>query len=238
MEKESSLINRMRQVEYFKGLSTQDIAMIVRSGEFLRVPAGTMLFQEDTPCYGLCVLLRGEIHLYKLGEEGQENIIAVIQPVIMFNEAAAIDCDPNPVTAIAYKNSFVWRVGCKSFHEGLERFPKLGIGLLPVLARRNRKLIQKYSDLSFRPVRDRLAILLLKKSDQGKDVINREENSIQQLAAHIAANPVVVSRILGELREAGLVESNRQEIVVLQPDKLANLVSLDLDQPELKPSKD
>ena len=87
-------------------------------------------------------------------------------------------------------------------------------------------------------MRDRLAILLLKKSDQGKDVINREENSIQQLAAHIAANPVVVSRILGELREAGLVESNRQEIVVLQPDKLANLVSLDLDQPELKPSKD
>lgn len=238
MEEEGSLINRMRRVEHFKRLSTQDIVTIVRSGEFMRVPAGTMLFQEDTPCYGLCVLLRGEVHLYKLGEEGQENIIAVIQPVIMFNEVAAIDCQTNPVTAIAHKKSLVWRVDCKSFHEGLERFPKLGLGLLPVLARRNRKLIQKYSDLSFRPVRERLAIFLLKKSERGTVTIRREENSIQQLAAHIAASPVVVSRILGELRDSGFVESNRREIVVLHPELLARMVSLDLEQSELKSSRD
>jgi CRP/FNR family transcriptional regulator len=232
MEQETSLIGRMKKVEYFSNLSTRDITTILRSGEIMRIPAGQILFHEEAPCFGLCVLLRGEIHMYKLGSEGQENIIAVIKPVIMFNEISAIDTQPNPVTALAYKNSLVWRADCKSFQEGLIRFPKLGLGLLPVLARRNRRLIAKYADLSFRPVRERLAIILLEKSKQGSIQINRKENTIQQLAAHVASNPVVISRILGEFRDLGLIESNRHFISVIQPDALAQLASLNLFQQE------
>jgi CRP/FNR family transcriptional regulator len=233
MENESSLIGRMKQVEYFKKLSTRDITMILRSGEFLRVSAGNTLFHEEAPCFGLCVLLRGEIHLYKMGNQGQENIIAVIKPVIMFNEVSAIDSRPNPISAIAFKNSLIWRVSCKDFHEGLERFPKLGLGLLPVLARRNRKLITKYADLSFRPVRERLAILLLEKSNLGSNEILRSENTTQQMAAHVASSAVVISRMLGDFRDRGLVECSRHHICVIKPYELADLASLDLlrDEP-------
>lgn len=228
MDKESSLIDRMKKVEYFNNLTTGDITTILRSGEFLRIPADSIIFHEEESCYGLCVLLRGEVHLYKLGREGQEDIIAVIKPVIMFNEVPAIDSLPNPVTALAYKTSLIWRADCKSFQEGLKRFPKLGLGLLPVLARRNRKLINKYADLAFRPVRERLAIILLVKSRQGTEEIDRGENTIQQLAAHVASNPVVISRILGEFRDLGLVESNRKFIVVKKPNELALLAHLDI----------
>lgn len=238
MERESSLISRMKQVEYFKKLSAQDITTIVRSGEFLHFPAETMIFQEDACSYGMCVLLKGEVHLYKVGEEGQENIMAVILPVIMFNEAAAIDCLPNPVSAVAFKSSFIWRVNCKDFQAGLERFPKLGLGLLPILARRNRKLISKYADLSFRPVSERLAILLLQISERGEKAIDRSENTIQQLAAHIATNPVMISRILGEFRDAGIVETSRQKIIILHPEELAEQASIELDKPELSILKD
>ena len=226
MEKESSLISRMKRVENFKHLSTRDLTLILRSGEFLRIPAESTLFYEDEACYGLCVLLSGEIHLYKLGSQGHENIISVIKPVIMFNEVPAIDGQPNPVTAFAFKNSFVWRVNSEDFQEGLDRFPKLGLGLLPVLARRNRRLIGKYADLSFRPVRDRLAIFLLKHSNLGTKEIIRSQNTIQQMAAHIVTTPVVISRELGELRKGGFIECNRQHILVTDPDGLAHIGSL------------
>lgn len=228
MDNENSLINRMKKVEYFKNLSTRDITTILRSGEILRIPAGNTIFHEEAPPFGLCVLLRGEVHLYKLGREGQEDIIAVIKPVIMFNEVPAIDSLPNPVTALAYKNSLIWRADSQTFNEGLERFPELGLGLLPVLARRNRKLIAKYADLSFRPVRERLAIILLDKSKQGTIEIDRHENTIQQLAAHVASNPVVISRILGEFRELDLIESDRHIISVKNPDEMARLACVHL----------
>lgn len=102
-----SLVERMRRIIHFKDLSDVDLLSIVRAGGIKKYSADTTIFYEEAACYGLCVLLRGEVHLYKLGPEGQENIIAVIKPVIMFNEVAAIDGGPNPATAVAHKKSVV-----------------------------------------------------------------------------------------------------------------------------------
>ncbi len=223
------LIERMKRIIHFQKLSERDLLTILQAGEFKKFSPGENIFLEDAPCYGLCVLLRGEVHLYKLGVEGQESIIAVITPVIMFNEVAVIDGLSNPVTAIAYKQSLIWRADYESFQIGLEKFPGLGLGLLPILARRNRKLIAKYADLSFRPVRERMAILLLDLSSYGKNPIDRKEHSIQQMAAHIATVPVVISRTLGEFRDEGYVDCTRTSIVVNQPEALAQIALLKLE---------
>ncbi len=224
----SSLTERMKQVISFKNISDLDLSSIVQAGNIRRYSAENIIFFEGAPSYGFCVLLRGEIHLYKLGPEGQENILAVIKPVIMFNEVAAIDGEANPVSAIAYKNSIVWHADFENFQHGLETFPELGVGLLPVLARRNRKLIDKYSALSFLPVRARVAMLLLELSHHGRDTIVRKNHSIQEMAAHIATTPVVISRSLGELGEDGYIECTRKAIKIICPEKLSDL-ALDLN---------
>jgi CRP-like cAMP-binding protein len=223
------LASRMKRLRHFRLLSEKDILTIIRAGRIRTFGEGETIFMEDDPCSGLCVLLGGEVHLYKLGPEGQENIIAVIRPVIMFNEVAVLDEGPNPITAIAVKKSTVWMADLETFKYGLDRFPQLGLGLLPILARRNRMLASRYADLSFRPVRERLAILLLELSEHGRLVINRRENTIQKMAARTATVPVVVSRKLGELREDGLVECTRDTIRVLDPKGLAEMALIRLD---------
>jgi CRP-like cAMP-binding protein len=227
-----ALIERMQRIIHFQNLSERDLLTILQAGEFKRFKAGTTIFYESEPCFGLCVLLKGEVHLYKLGPEGQENIIAVIKAVIMFNEIAAIDGEANPVTAVAHKNCLIWKTDYDSFQFGLQKFPGLGLGLLPILARRNRKLIAKYADLSFRPVRERLAILLLELSKYGNRTIKRKEHTIQQMAAHAATVPVVISRTLGEFRDEGLIECSRDLITIYHPDELAVLALIDLEPME------
>jgi CRP/FNR family transcriptional regulator len=224
-----SLIEKMKRIIHFQNLSESDLLTILQAGKFKRYSPGSTIFYESDPCFGLCVLLKGEVHLYKLGPEGQENIIAVINAVIMFNEVAAIDGEPNPVSAITHKSCLIWKTDYETFHLGLQKFPGLGVGLLPVLARRNRKLIAKYADLSFRPVRERVAILLLDLSSYGEDIIFRKEHSIQQMAAHTATVPVVISRTLGEFRDEGFIESNRDQIIIHRPKALASLALLDFE---------
>jgi CRP/FNR family transcriptional regulator len=219
----------MKRLRHFRLLSDGDIMTIIRAGRIRTFGAGQTVFMEGDPSSGLCVLLGGEIHLYKLGPEGQENIIAVIRPVIMFNEVSVLDGGPNPATAIAFKHSVIWMADREAFELGLERFPQLGLGLLPILAKRNRMLADRYADLSFRPVRARLAILLLELSEHGREDINRRENTIQQMAARTATVPVVVSRRLGELREAGLVECTRTLIRVLDAQGLADIAFFKLE---------
>jgi CRP/FNR family transcriptional regulator len=219
----------MKRLSHFHRLSEGDIITIIRAGQIRTFRPGEQIFLEDDPCKGLCVLLAGEVHLYKLGPGGQENIIAVIRPVIMFNEASVLDGGPNPVTAVAFKRSIVWIADRETFEYGLERFPQLGLGLLPILAKRNRQLISRYADLSFRPVRERLAILLLELSDYGRHEINRKENTIQQMAARAATVPVVLSRTLGDLKEVGHIECTRGTIRVVDPKALAEMALLKLE---------
>ena len=62
-------------------------------------------------CAGMFVLLAGQVHLRKLGPQGQESILAVIEPVIMFNEVAVLDGGPNLTTAVAAQDSACGRSG-------------------------------------------------------------------------------------------------------------------------------
>jgi len=225
----SSIAKRMKRIIHFKDYSDRDLLSIVRAGTIKRYPVGSIIYHEGGESYGLGVLFKGEVHLYKLGPRGQENIISVVKPVIMFNEISAIDGGENPETAVAYKSCIIWSASHEVFKAGLDRFPELGLGLLSVLARRNRRLISKYADLSFRPVSERLAMLLLNLSEHGERKIIRKENSIQQMAALVATDPVVISRKLGEFKEAGIIECSRVTIIVHSPEKLADLAQLDME---------
>lgn len=223
------LVERMSHISHFKGLKTEDLLNIIRAGVIKKYKEEEVIFHEGFDCFGLCVLLKGEVHLYCLGPDGQENIISEIQPVIMFNEVAALDGGKNPVTAIASKDSIIWHVDFDTFQYGLKGFPQLGLGLLPVLARRNRKILSKYSNLSFREVKERLILLLLELSDNGYRVIARKNYTIQEMAAHIVTSPVLISRLLGELKNEGLIDCTRQEIILLKPQDMARMVLIELE---------
>jgi CRP/FNR family transcriptional regulator len=225
----ADLIPRMSRLEHFKNLSYSELKTIIEIGQIHRFAAGTRIFLEGDSCSGLYVLLSGQVHLYKNGPQGQENIIAVIKPVIMFNEVAVLDGGTNPVTAVPFKDSTIWRANSERFNLIMERYPKIALGLLPILAARNRWLISQYEDLSFLSVRARMAKLLLELSDFGGSSINRREYSINDMAARVATVAEAVSRTLSLFRENGWVTSSRTEIVVIQTEELAGLAQLDTD---------
>ena len=225
----SLLIKRMGRLPHFRKLSETDLEAIIRAGQTRRAAAGTTLFREEEPCAGLFVLLNGRVHLHKISPEGRDNIMAVVEPVGMFNEVPVLDGGVNPATAIVSQDATLWHIGCEAFHELLEQYPQIALGLLPILAARNRWLVSKYEDLSFRGVRARTAKLLLELSENGRSPINRQEHNVATLAAHICTVPEAVSRALASFREQGHIRSSRSQIVVLQPEELAQLAQINLE---------
>ena len=121
------LIAQLQRVEHFKRLPEVDVRAIVTAGRVRRFAAGETLFAEGAPCAGMFVLLTGQVQLRKLGPQGQESILAVIEPVIMFNEVAVLDGGPNLTTAAAAQDCMVWQIGCDSFQVLLARYPMLGL---------------------------------------------------------------------------------------------------------------
>ncbi len=223
-----SLIERLRSVTHFRSFTPAQLKTVVTSGTIKKFVTGETIFREGEPCAGMYVLLRGKIHLCKLGPNGQMTILSVVEPVIMVNEVAVLDGGPNPITAIAAEDCLTWQIGHLAFQDLLDKMPEIGLSLLKVLARRNRQMLSQYEDISFRNVVSRTAKLLLDISSGGKQPIDRRKCSIEEMARRIATVPEAISRSLNVIKNRGLIEVNRAAITVLLPQELAALAMLEI----------
>jgi CRP/FNR family cyclic AMP-dependent transcriptional regulator len=226
MDESPNLLESIKTVRHFRKLNLSELTAIISAGQVRRFRVGETIFIEDDPCAGMFVLIRGMVHLCKSGPQGQVNIMAVIEPVIMFNEITVLDGGPNPTTAIAVQNCLVWQIGYEAFQRLLEKIPQVGLSLLNVLATRNRQMITHYEDLSFRSVVARTSKLLLDLSNYGRHPIDRRHCSIEEMASRIATVPEAISRSLNAIKTAGVVRVSRTEIVVLSLEKLVVMAQI------------
>lgn len=222
-----ALAKQLRTVPHFQGMTDADLKTIVAAGQVRRFPAGTPIFSEGDPSAGMFVLMQGTVQLFKTGPQGQESIIAIVEPIIMFNEVSALDGGPNLTTAHATQDCVTWNVSHPHFRALMERYPQVGLGLLRVLALRYRALAAQYEDLSFRTVLARTAKLLLDLSRNGTHVIQRRTHTNQELAARIATVPEAFSRSLKVFKDDGYILSTRDQIQVINPATLARLAQLE-----------
>jgi CRP-like cAMP-binding protein len=232
METPENLAHRLGNVSHFMKLPLADRLSIILAGQMRLYSADTVIFSEEETCAGMFVLLKGHVHICKLGPQGQHNIIADIVPVIMFNEVALLDGGPNPYTAIATQNCFAWHISHQAFQKLLQRYAKdqymqVALGLLDIMASRYRQLLDSYADLSFLTVPIRVAKLIYELSEKGQVPINRSDTSINEMAAHIATVPEAISRSLNLLRCQGIIHTTRTKITVLKPDELARLAQVE-----------
>lgn len=225
-----NLIDRMKNIPHFKNLSIGDLARIIQAGSIRKVEKDSVLLHEGDPCGGLFVLLQGEVCLQKVGPEGHNFILTVLEPVTMFNEVAVLDHGNNPARAVTLTKARVWNTDCGTFHHLMKTYPQIALGLLPIMAQRNRMLITRYEDLSFLSVRERTAKLMLELSNYGQEEIHREQHPIQSLSARISTAPEVISRAMNSIKQQGYIEYNRQTIKILQPRNLAKIAHIDTEQ--------
>lgn len=234
MDNIEQLANQLGNVSHFKSLPLTDRLNIVRAGQMRLISEGTIIFSESDPCEGMFVLLHGHVHLCKIGPQGQENIIADLNPVIMFNEVALLDGGPNPYTAIADKNSLVWQVKLEAYAFLLKKYAQepymqVSLGLLKIMAGRYRSLLENYGDLSFLTVPVRVSKLLYELSCQGKIPIQRNQIPITEMAARIATVPEAISRSLNFLKCQGIINTSRTKITIEKPKELAHLAQIEPD---------
>jgi CRP-like cAMP-binding protein len=224
-----NLAQRLQKIEHFQNISLQEIKGIISAGNILTYPKDHYIFTENEPSSGMYVLLKGQVQLCKISLQGQVSILSVIDPVIMFNEVSALDGGQNPTTAITIQESVLWHITSEKLQNLILQYPHIGLGLLKVLANRNRKLISLFQDLSFRPLLSRTAKLLLEISDNGKQNIFRKEYPNYQLAARISTVPEAFSRCLKTFRNQNMIRTDSNKIEILDPQELKKTAMLDLN---------
>jgi CRP/FNR family transcriptional regulator len=214
-----NVIDLLAAVPYFAGLDRAALETIARSTIRQDYTTSQMVFLEGEECIGLYIVHEGWLKVVKLSPAGREQILHFVGPGETFNEISVLAVVPNPATVIALEATTVSIVPRDIMLKLIDEHAGLARGIIQNLAGRLLNLVGLVEDLSLRSVEARLARVLLENAAAG--VLQRRRWATQaEMAARLGTVPDVLNRGLRSLVEAGLIQIERREIRILDPEGL------------------
>jgi len=160
---------------------------------------------------------KGELKICVAGEDGKEVILNVIGAGESFGELAVFTGEPRSADVISRTPCELMILGKAAYLQALRSDAELAIAALEYHARMVHGLTEQVSSLALVDVFGRVAALLKNSAvdtDAGEVI---EGMTHQDIAATIGASREMVSKILGDLKKGGYIDSQRKKITLLKP---------------------
>jgi CRP/FNR family transcriptional regulator, dissimilatory nitrate respiration regulator len=216
----------VEQIPLFKGLPPMQITAIARIGRIRTYGRGEAVFTEGEAADGFYVAVKGRVKVYKLSQEGKEQILHIIESGEPFGEVAVFAGSDFPAHAEAIDNLEALFIPRSSFIALIEKDPSLSMNMLALLSRRLKQFAGLVENLSLREVPQRLAtfLLYLGKAEEGGTSVTLTITK-GQLASLLGTIPETLSRILQRMAAQGLIRVKGREILILDRPGLEEAAS-------------
>jgi len=190
----------------------------------LDVPAGSVVYRnEDAPRFGLIV--DGLVRVFLTSPEGRQLTVRYARPGAVLGAPTAVG-GPVDVSAQALTDTALLMLDVNAVRSIARRDPDVAWALAEEVTRRLYEVLEAFGGNVFGSVRQRVARHLLDLAadrQQGTLLVARVNQ--QGLADAAGTAREVVARTLTDLRRAGLVDTTRNGIVLLDPDRLSEVVA-------------
>lgn len=220
MEQISPISQLLSSISYFARLDAATLGTIGAAAVRRQFDAGQVVFVEGEPCTGLFIVQSGYLKSLKMSPAGREQTVRVVGPGEAFNDLAIFAGAANIATVIALEPAAVIVIQREVMLRLVDTHPQLARRVIQNLAQRMLHLVALVEDLSLRSVEERLARLLLAQSSE--DTIVRQRWTTQaEMASLLGTVPDVLSRALRRLADEGVIQVRRQQIRILDRQRLA-----------------
>ncbi|MDG4555217.1 MAG: Crp/Fnr family transcriptional regulator [Candidatus Competibacter sp.] len=218
----------LAQHELFSHLEATEREQLLASGVERRFGDGQLIFQRGDSGDGMMLVLRGQVKISIVSDEGKELIFAMTQPGECFGEIALLDGRPRSADAIAVGDCVLFTLARSDFIPFLERHPQIAIRLLAVLCGRVRATSEFIERLAFQHLPVRLARLLLKLAEAHGVITPAgiridQKFSQEEIGCLVATSRESVNKQLRAWRADGLLTVERGYITLLRPALLKRL---------------
>lgn len=207
----------------FRDLPPDERKMITGLVRRTTVPKGKMIYMPCKTDDVLFLLRKGLVYLYLSSAEGRKFVVETIGPMTFFGEMtfvgqnmqnlfaeAAEDCTICILPRIAVEKLILWK-------------PQVALRMLQEIGRRLHEVRELLGDSVFKRMPSRLAVLLLRLSNEGTQPI--KEMSHEELAHLIGSYRETLTLTLGYLRDEEIINIGHRRISILNLEKLRKVAA-------------
>ena len=209
----------------FTDLDAEELARIGAGSTLRRYTRGDMVFRIGEPCEGFHVVVTGQVKLSVLSAVGQEKVIELVGPGNTFGEALMFSGRPYVVGVQVLADSTLLAVSKQTVFAEIERDPRFAMRMLAGMSRRLHGLIHDVQNYTLHSGMQRIIGYLLRDSDEGHPpdapMVVSLPASKATIASRLSITPEYFSRVLHELESAGLVQIDKRELRIPDPQQLS-----------------
>lgn len=186
---------------------------------------GTALFRRGEEGDALYIVIRGRIRIFASNRRGSEITLALLGPGEFFGEMALLDGQPRSANAEAEEDTELHVLKRDPFFSFLMHKESALRAILCSLSLRLRRTDDLLTEACFLQVQHRLARKLVElaeaiAAEEGQSESYNIRATQQELAGMIGVTRESVNKELKVLRRKGLVQTSRNRITVLDPERL------------------
>ncbi|WP_417793293.1 Crp/Fnr family transcriptional regulator [Terasakiella pusilla] len=210
---------RLRKVPLFQGLTVAEIRILLDRAVVVTPQKGALLFSQGEKADHFYAVLEGQVKLFTTTEEGEENVVEIISPLMSLAEAAIFLSARFPVNGETLSPCVLVRIEGRAFLKRLEENSLLAQRVLSGMAQRHRLLLNQVVQLKTQSPAQRLGtfFLSLVMAGEGEQVPLPYDKHV--IAARVGMKPESLSRALIRLRDLG-VDCQKRSLIVADVDRL------------------
>lgn len=188
------------------------------SATYMKVPAGTTLFDEDQPCMGFPLLISGSARVIKAAPNGRELHLYDVQPgeACVLTSRCLVDSVHYGARGVAREAVELVVLPPAAFQSLIDHIGPFRDFIFKRFAERMADLLQLISAVTFQKLDQRLAAALAAKASPIR-------TTHQALADELGSLREIVSRLLKNFESQGWVRLGREQIEVLDAAALRQL---------------
>lgn len=185
------------------------------------VPAGTVMFNERTPCSGFPLVLGGAVRVVQRYPNGRELQLYRVKPgeSCLVSGSCLLGHTAYPASAFAESEVELLVVPPVEFRELVAGDEAFRTFVFSEYGERMATLMQLVEAIAYQKLDQRLAALLVEKSG-GRSAVQATH---QALADDLGSVREIVTRLLRSFEDRGLVELGRERVTLRDPAALAAL---------------
>jgi len=175
-----------------------------------------IFWDGDTPDW-FYVVAEGKVKVLKHSSQGREFIIAFFGPGEMVGEVAVFENKPYPASAQVMAETRVVAIKKEALLSFLANRPQVALRIINVLGGRLRDAQSRLRDLAGERVEQRLSSLLLMLSSKLGFTLPFTRQEIADMAGTTTETAI---RVMGHLKDRGIIRSVRGKVIIQDEEKL------------------
>jgi CRP/FNR family cyclic AMP-dependent transcriptional regulator len=204
----------LKTVPLFSLLSDNQLGSLFPAIQHRTYPRHAFMLRAGERPDALYIILAGRAKVLIEDGEGREVTLTIIGPSEFFGEMSLIDDKPRSASVEALEACEILYISKAAFMGCLKDNFDVAMLMLRSVVGRLREADRKIASLALMDVHGRVARLLMDLAREVNDVWIVDTGS-EEMARMVGASREMVSRVLKEMRDSGLIRRDKRKIIVL-----------------------